>query len=255
VSAPRCYSGSKTLFGVGESVQVTLDDFDTSSNKGVFHLAGSGVAGFTCSSRQFTKAGQSISADLGDCLPNKVVVESIDYCSDQDAILVSVNDENIPWGMGKVTVSLAHVACSTEESATTVAAVASSSCSGSGIPDVSASRCYSGSKKILGVGESVQVTLDSFDTSSNKGVFHLSGSGVTGFTCSSRQFTKDGQSISADLSDCLPKKVVVESIDYCSDQDAIQVSVNDENIPWGLGKLTVSLGHVACSTEESAIQV
>jgi hypothetical protein len=134
-------------------------------------------------------------------------------------------------------------------------ALASGSCSGSGIPDVSAQRCYFGSHKILGVGESIQVTLDDFDTSSNKGVFHLSGSGVTGFTCSTHQFTKSGQSISADLSDCLPSKVVVESIEYCSDQDAIQVAVNDENIPWGMGKLTVSLGHVACSTQESAIQV
>lgn len=120
----------------------------------------------------------------------------------------------------------------------------SSSCSGSGSPDVSQPRCYLGSK-IFGVGETVAVTIDDFNVQT--GHLHLSGSGATGFTCSSHEFKKSGQDVSTDLSDCLPNGVVVEGVKYCSDQDTIEVMVNDKNIPFNLGKLTVEAKHVDCN--------
>merc|ERR1711939_175249 len=122
---------------------------------------------------------------------------------------------------------------------------------GSANPDTSAQRCYFGSKTVFGEGESVSITLTDFDEGSSTGHFHLSGSGVSGFSCSSHEFKKSGQSISTDLSDCLPNNVVIESLTYCSDQDQLEVKVNDKNIPFGLGKLTVYASHVACSAEEA----
>lgn len=92
-------------------------------------------------------------------------------------------------------------------------------------------------KKILGFGETVEVTMEDFTVDS--GHFHLSGSGASGFTCASHKFNKDGQTIKTDLSDCLPNNVIVEGIQYCSDQDTLEVKVNDKNIPFGLGRLTV----------------
>jgi len=235
VSAQRCYLGSKTIFGVGETVEITLEDF--ADPTGHFHLSGSGVSGFTCGSHLLTKSGQTISTDLSDCLPNNVVVESIKYCSDQDTLEVKVNDKNIPWGAGRLTVEAKNVACGGEVKTT-------ASCTGSSVPDVSHPRCYFGSKTIFGVGESVAITLDDFNDPT--GHFHLSGSGVTGFTCSSHQFSRSGQNIQTDLSDCLPKGVVVEGIKYCSDQDSLEVKVNDQNIPWGAGKLTIQAANAAC---------
>lgn len=246
-SFPRCYSGSKSIFGQGETVAVTITDFDEATSTGHFRLSGSGVSGFTCSSHEFTKNGQTISADLSDCLPNNVVIESLTYCSDQDTLQVSVNDKNIPWGLGKVSVGLGSVACSTEAAVNSLG----SSCSGTSVPET-VPQCFSGSKTLFGEGESVSVTITDFDESTSTGHFHLSGSGVSGFTCGSHEFSKSGQSITTDLSDCLPNNVDITSLTYCSDQDTLQVAVNDKNIPWGLGKLTVSLGSVACSAESDA---
>jgi len=248
---PRCYSGSKSIFGQGESVAVTITDFDTSTGTGHFHLSGSGVAGFTCGSHEFTKDGQTISADLSDCLPSGVEITSLTYCSDQDTLDVSVNDKNIPFGLGKVSVALGNVACNAEVAVNSLG----SSCSGTSVPET-VPHCFSGSKTVFGEGESVSVTISDFDASASTGHFHLSGSGVSGFTCDSHEFTKDGQSISTDLSDCLPHNVEITSLTYCSDQDTLEVAVNDKNIPWGLGKLTVALGTVACSVEaDAAVQV
>merc|ERR1711862_484674 len=103
--------GSKTIFGEGESIALTMTDFDASASTGHFFLSGDGVTGFTCSSHEFSKSGQDIDVDLSDCLPHNVVLTSAKYCSDQDTVQVSVNDKNIPFGLGKVTVPLHNVAC------------------------------------------------------------------------------------------------------------------------------------------------
>merc|ERR1712241_1044772 len=174
------------------------------------HLQGSGATGFSCSRHSFSKSGQAITTDLSDCLPHKVEVTGVEYCSDSDEIQVSVNDKNIPWGMGKLTVTAENVACSALQSD----AVALSGCSGSGVPDVSAPRCYKGAKSVLGLGETIEITLEDFDTSSNSGHMHLQGNGATGFSCSRHSFSKSGQAITTDLSNCLPHKVEVTGVEY-----------------------------------------
>merc|ERR1712050_304453 len=156
---------------------------------------------------------------------------------------------------GKLTVIAENVACSALQSdAMAMAAVALSGCSGSGVPDVSDPRCYKGTQSVLGLGETLEITLEDFDTSSNSGHMHLQGSGATGFSCSRHSFSKSGQAITTDLSDCLPHKVEVTGVEYCSDSDEIQVSVNDKNIPWGMVKLTVTAENVACSALASSQQ-
>merc|ERR1712130_407024 len=78
------------------------------------------------------------------------------------------------------------------------------SCSGSSDP-AGAGVCYQG---IAGVGplkETVKVNLERY--ASGTGTMSLSASGITGFTCADHKFTKSGQLIKADLSDCLPAGV------------------------------------------------
>lgn len=99
-------------------------------------------------------------------------------------------------------------------------------CSGAKDPVVTAPTCYQGDKKIPIVGqENIMVKLESF--ASGKGVMDLTGSGLLGINCQKKTFSKSGQDITVDLSDCIEKEVTIGEIQYCSDQDSIAVSVKD----------------------------
>merc|ERR1711977_739196 len=64
-----------------------------------------------------------------------------------------------------------------------------------------------------------------------KGTMDLSGSGIESFTCKDHSFTKSGQEISADGSDCVPHAITVSDVKYCSDSDQIKVTVKDKIVP------------------------
>merc|ERR1711976_684267 len=91
---------------------------------------------------------------------------------------------------------------------------ARASCTGSSDPVVSAPMCYHGKGGALGLTENVDVKIDDFK--SKAGHFEVSGDGIEAFTCANKPFTKDGQEISADLTDCQPKNIAITAIKYCS---------------------------------------
>merc|ERR1719262_1046405 len=94
-----------------------------------------------------------------------------------------------------------------------VRATALTACSGSSDP--SSGTCYEGTAGALGVKETVKVNLKSY--SSGAGSLDLTGTGILGFTCADHSFSKSGQDVSVDLSDCLPSGVTVPEVKYCSD--------------------------------------
>merc|ERR1712054_496061 len=158
-------------------------------------LTGSGIETLTCGAHEFTKSGQSITTDLSDCLPSKVVLKSVEYCSDEDEFYVTVKDSFV-----SISATLSKADCPSS-----VAVASQSSCSGSGDPSVSDTPvCYSGSATKFGEKETVTVQLNSFSTSSSSGSLELTGSGSLDLTCGAHEFTKSGQSITTDLSDYLP---------------------------------------------------
>merc|ERR1719203_1542267 len=94
--------------------------------------------------------------------------------------------------------------------------IGAEACSGSGDP-AGAGVCYSGAAGIGPLKETVKVNLEKY--ASGAGTMKLAGSGIVGFTCGDHSFTKSGQDIKADLSDCLPSGITLETVKYCSDDD------------------------------------
>jgi len=114
-------------------------------------------------------------------------------------------------------------------------------CRGSGDPV--AATCYEGSAGALGVKETVKVNLKKYATGA--GSLDLTGTGVKGFTCSDHAFTKSGQDVSVDLSDCLPSGITVPKLKYCSSSDTIAVTVKDKAVPI---PISTTLKKVTCSS-------
>lgn len=118
-----------------------------------------------------------------------------------------------------------------------------SKCSGAADPSGSFPMCYEGSAGALGVKEDVKVKLVSY--SNGKGIMDLVGKGIEGITCTGKSFTKSGQEITPDISDCLPKVIAVKKVEYCSDQDTVSVTVKDSKVPI---PVSASLKKVACAS-------
>jgi hypothetical protein len=74
---------------------VKIDDFGAN---GACHMevTGGGIAAFTCSNEAFTKSGFKITTDLSDCQPDGIKIPEIDFCSDQDAVKVTVKADAVP---------------------------------------------------------------------------------------------------------------------------------------------------------------
>jgi hypothetical protein len=121
---------------------------------------------------------------------------------------------------------------------------AASSCTGSADPP--GAECYEGKAGALGVTETVKVSVKSFG--SGKGTMDLSGSGIQSITCTGKSFTKTGQDLAVDLSDCLPEKVTISSVRYCSDSDSIRVTVKDSSVPI---PISATLSKVPCASHET----
>jgi len=82
-----------------------------------------------------------------------------------------------------------------------------------------------------------------------KGTIDLTGTGIQGFTCADHAFTKSGQAITTDLSDCLPSGDTVPSVKYCSDSDTIAVTIKDKNVPL---PITAALKKVSCAVSNES---
>ena len=69
--------------------------------------------------------------------------------------------------------------------------------------------------------------------------------GLDDFACSNKPFTKAGQNITPDLSDC--RDVFMTDITYCPDQGSVQMTSSDE----GIRPDVITLSRVACSSREA----
>merc|ERR1711957_315317 len=110
-------------------------------------------------------------------------------------------------------------------------------------PDVSSPRCYHGKGGALGLTENVDVKLSDF--SGGAGHIDVAGDGIEAFTCSNHGFTKSGQAITTDLSDCQPDGIAISKVLYCSDQDTVKVTVKDTTVPI---PVTATLKKVDCAS-------
>lgn len=217
-AGPACYEGSAGALGLTETVKVNL--LEVGEGEGKLEFTGSGIEGFTCSDKTYTKSGSDVTlSDLSDCLPDHVEVTKTQYCSDDDTMKVTVKDDTVPL---PVTATLKNVPCSGFD--------VFASCTGDADPVISGATCYKGKAGALGLTETVTVKINDFD--SGAGHVDFFGDGIESFTCSGKTFTKSGQSISfSDSSDCLPSGIVVSDLKYCSDSDTLKITVKDTAVP------------------------
>jgi len=87
------------------------------------------------------------------------------------------------------------------------------------------------------------------------GTMDLVGSGVSPFTCKGIAITKDGQKVAVDneaLKKCLPRGVTLDSAQYCSDSNQVQVTISDSNIPIVGKHITKFADAVKCPSTSAA---
>lgn len=219
-AGPACYEGSAGALGLTETVKVNVKE--VGSGVGTIDFSGSGIEGFTCSDRGYTKSGTDLALDdCSDCLPSGITVPSVKYCSDSDEVQVTVKDKVVPL---PIKATLKKVSCSSSTE------TEFASCTGSDDPVITAKTCYRGAAGALGLTETVTVALKTY--ASGQGTLDYSGTGIEAFTCNDKTLTKSGQDITfSDSSDCLPDGIVVSAVKYCSDSDTIKVTVKDKVVP------------------------
>jgi archaellum component FlaF (FlaF/FlaG flagellin family) len=217
-AGPGCYEGSAGALGLTETVKVNV--LEVNPGAGKMEFTGSGITGFTCSDKTYTKSGSDLAlSDLSDCLPDGVEVSKAQYCSDSDTLKLTVKDTAVPI---PVTATLKNVACDGFDSF--------KSCTGDADPVVTAAQCYKGKAGALGLTETVTIKVTDF--ASSAGHVDLSGEGIESFTCTGKSVTKSGQEIALeDSSDCLPSGIEVSDVKYCSDSDTMKITVKDKTVP------------------------
>merc|ERR1711896_24143 len=129
-AGPACYEGSAGALGLTETVKVNL--LEVSAGAGKLEFSGSGIEGFTCSDKTYTKAGSDVAlSDLSDCLPDHVEVTKTQYCSDDDTMKVTVKDDQVPI---PVSATLKKVACASND--------VFASCTGDADPVITVATCW-----------------------------------------------------------------------------------------------------------------
>ena len=150
---------------------------------------------------------------------NDVQISSLQYSvRTQDEIHATVVKYFV-----RVEVPLVRSSCSS---------VGATTCTGSGDPPF----CFTGSK----FGETVNLKVNTFDNKA--GSFDLTGSGLESISCLRKSFTKSGQSLVEDLSDCV-SLATISKLEYCSDQDQIVATIKD-----GFISTDAVLTNVACDS-------
>ena len=100
--------------------------------------------------------------------------------------------------------------------------------------------CYAGD---TGFGaEHLETHIKTFDATSNTGVLDMIATGIVPMSCTDKSFTKSGQLIAVNVSDCVDPQVTVGDIKYCSDQDVSLLTMSYAGIP-----LTATLAREACT--------
>merc|ERR1712159_589323 len=121
-----------------ETLTVKIDSY--ANGQGVLDLTGVGKMAITCQQKSFSKNGQDISTDLSDCAHGVAQVKSIQYCSDQGTMAITLKK-----GWFTLSSTLAQTDCPSEalQLATTQA-----SCSGSDdVPAGDLPMCFTGDIK------------------------------------------------------------------------------------------------------------
>mmetsp|Transcript_20444 Transcript_20444/g.46823 ORF Transcript_20444/g.46823 Transcript_20444/m.46823 type:complete len:265 (+) Transcript_20444:28-822(+) len=117
----------------------------------------------------------------------------------------------------------------------------SANCTGSGEFPSFRPLCYTGSQTVQG-GIEVSVDVRVTQYSDGKGTMDVVASEFQKCTCNDHSFTKSGQSIGIDLSDCVSGVSVIEAL-YCSDDNSMSISVKGSMLP---DPMTMPLKHTAC---------
>ena len=236
VSEPHCFQdrfGSHMMADLDVIIHDLGDD-----GAGHMEVTGNfvevgGLDDFACSNKPFTKAGQNITPDFSDC--RDVFMTDIQYCPDQGSVqMTSSAEPRIPEVR-----TLSRVPCSS------ACPQKSNCCTGAELV-VSEPRCYHG---FTGGRFTDYLDVKIHDLGAG-GAGHMEVSGGylgAAFTCPNEDFTKTGQKISADLSDCQTTGLSIPEIAYCSDQDSVRVMIKPD-IP---DPFHATLSRVACSSREA----
>mmetsp|Transcript_3172 Transcript_3172/g.7130 ORF Transcript_3172/g.7130 Transcript_3172/m.7130 type:complete len:144 (+) Transcript_3172:91-522(+) len=98
-------------------------------------------------------------------------------------------------------------------------------CTGSADPTGTVPYCFCGGQ----LGETVSLKVTSF--ASEKGTVDVSGSGLETIACSGKAFTKNGQTLTGDWTDCVKPPITISSILFCSDQNQVLVNCQVGPVP------------------------
>ena len=79
--------------------------------------------------------------------------------------------------------------------------------------------------------EHLETHIKTFDATSNTGVLDMIATGMVPMSCTDKKFTKSGQLIAVNVSDCVDPQVTVGDIKYCSDQDVSLLTMSYAGIP------------------------
>jgi len=226
-----CYSGA----GYGQAVTMKVDTFDPTTSMGTVLVTGTGMSATHKKCRKkFGKLYQEMNVEeLEHCLPRTVKPGRMQYCSDQDHLLLHAQ-----VGPMLLEIRLKPAACPSslleQEMATDNGLLSHSAwiwdaetCTGNQDPPTAGPYCYTGSK----LGEVVTIKVGSFDSKSSLGSVQVSGSGLAKIKCE-RGFSKVQQLIAVDkLDECLPKTVKPNGMKFCSDQNQVLLDANVGIIP------------------------
>jgi hypothetical protein len=115
-------------------------------------------------------------------------------------------------------------------------------CTGSADPPSDAFPvCYKGSASVLGLSETVTITLKQL--SGEKGIIDIVGEGVVHLDCTDRPISKSGQDVTVDVGKCI-KNTTFDTLKYCSDSDTILLQVTQKYVPI---PVSATLARIDCS--------
>merc|ERR1712166_1510490 len=129
----------------------------------------------------------------------------------------------------------------------------SAKCEGAGKLPGGGPLCYQVKVGMFGVTETIDMKIagstESAGSAEETGKMDLTGSGISPFKCSGVDITKNGQTCNPDadqLKHCLPRGITLESADYCSNTDQVQITIKDSNIP--SPAITATASRVKCDS-------
>jgi len=214
-SSGACYSTDGDGSDTAWSAALNLKSF--ARGKGTMDFMNNGGCTpptFPCKDHSFTKSGQEISvASLSDCAPEAFgdryfKFQDLKYCSASDTFNVTyLSGYSEPGTVQTYSELMTRVICQ--------------SCNGDGNPIVG---CYKA--HITPGGEPLDIMVDVDSFAGSKGSMKLSFKDEykgKGFKCKDHTFTKSGQEISVDFSDCADPTLI--NITHCSVENTFHATL------------------------------